>query len=442
MYYININYNIIAWTCDKEHYTALFLCYCDKYDKPKHMLISCGVQNDYELEAPEEREVERKMISFSARAINEYIEVELNLLNLSLYEDIDFICGDNCAVNRKMAELITEEIEIRHDDPWVVPLVGCASHRLNLARQKMFEKHSVLIDKIDDIMKQLKTLKNYSVLRNATHLMPIRKNKTRWFSTNKMCERYMEIAPYLENCDFGSKSDLTNLLLTPAEKKQLTKILDVSKYYESVSLDLQYEGDKQLSMLQVRKLFDGLIDLDPEAELYLGADSHIIQDPVFEKAIVNLQLKRSLNDAEEKERVKRFKINEEIAVASQNYDDDDDQESVEANSPDEWKKSIYKAAQQMAAGPKVMYRSTAHVYPTSNIVERLFSRAKLIMTDHRKRLEPWKLELLLLLRFNKDLWDVYTIEKIVESKLHQRESQRRRNEKLNAIPPIDNSNLI
>ena len=55
-----------------------------------------------------------------------------------------------------------------------------------------------------------------------------------------------------------------------------------------------------------------------------------------------------------------------------------------------------------------------HVAPTSNIVERLFSRAKLVMTDQRKIMAPYRLELFLFLRCNKILWSAATVDLIFE----------------------------
>jgi hypothetical protein len=49
------------------------------------------------------------------------------------------------------------------------------------------------------------------------------------------------------------------------------------------------------------------------------------------------------------------------------------------------------------------YRSTLRVSATSNIVERLFGRAKLVMTDRRKHMDPSTLKMILILRVNKDL---------------------------------------
>jgi hypothetical protein len=56
------------------------------------------------------------------------------------------------------------------------------------------------------------------------------------------------------------------------------------------------------------------------------------------------------------------------------------------------------------------YRLTKHILPTTNIVERLFRRAKLALTDHRKRMTPRHLELLMFLRTNRSLWNAEAVE--------------------------------
>ena len=55
------------------------------------------------------------------------------------------------------------------------------------------------------------------------------------------------------------------------------------------------------------------------------------------------------------------------------------------------------------------YRCLLHIEAQSNVVERLFSRAKLIMTPERRNMNPYRLESLLFLRANYMLWDVYTL---------------------------------
>jgi hypothetical protein len=51
-------------------------------------------------------------------------------------------------------------------------------------------------------------------------------------------------------------------------------------------------------------------------------------------------------------------------------------------------------------------RSVNHVLLTNNIVERLFTQAKMILTDQRKHMNPDNLNALLFLKYNKSLWNV------------------------------------
>ena len=58
------------------------------------------------------------------------------------------------------------------------------------------------------------------------------------------------------------------------------------------------------------------------------------------------------------------------------------------------------------------YRSTAHVLPTSNLCERLFSLAKLILTDLRQNMNPSTLNDILFLKSNRRLWNANLIQEI------------------------------
>ncbi len=102
------------------------------------------------------------------------------------------LIGDNCATNRKIADLMG------------VPLIGCYSHRLNLAADDFLENATIsegtveveakiIVNKVSLIMKELKTLKNSDHLRVLTDLKPIRENDTRWTSRYEMMRRYVKI---------------------------------------------------------------------------------------------------------------------------------------------------------------------------------------------------------------------------------------------------------
>ena len=63
---------------------------------------------------------------------------------------------------------------------------------------------------------------------------------------------------------------------------------------------------------------------------------------------------------------------------------------------------------------KSEYRSLAHVCPTSVMVERFFSDAnKHIMMDDRHHMDPSTLDMLLVLKHNKDLSKTQTIDHIL-----------------------------
>ncbi|ETM43436.1 hypothetical protein L914_11083 [Phytophthora nicotianae] len=64
-----------------------------------------------------------------------------------------FLVADNCAVNRLLATLMG------------VPLLGCASHRLNLAVQADMEKSTTDLDVVHSLMLKLRTLSQSAKLR-------------------------------------------------------------------------------------------------------------------------------------------------------------------------------------------------------------------------------------------------------------------------------------
>jgi hypothetical protein len=64
--------------------------------------------------------------------------------------------------------------------------------------------------------------------------------------------------------------------------------------------------------------------------------------------------------------------------------------------------------------PPSAYRSVKYIYSTTNIVERLFSRAKIVLSDLRNRMTPRHLEDVLYLRGNRRFWNELTIQAIMD----------------------------
>ena len=51
--------------------------------------------------------------------------------------------------------------------------------------------------------------------------------------------------------------------------------------------------------------------------------------------------------------------------------------------------------------------------PTSNIVERRFSAARLVLTDYRKSMALYTFECVMFLKMNRNLWDASLVSSIV-----------------------------
>ncbi|KAG3172787.1 hypothetical protein PC128_g18450 [Phytophthora cactorum] len=73
---------------------------------------------------------------------------------------------------------------------------------------------------------------------------------------------------------------------------------------------------------------------------------------------------------------------------------------------------VQQAFRKHKTSMRSVYNDVAFISPTANECERLFSAVKLVYTDLRKRLDASTLEMLMFLMYNKDMWDVYTVESV------------------------------
>ena len=100
------------------------------------------------------------------------------------------ITGKDCSTNQILAVFLG------------VPLVGCASNRLNLAVNTLLEDdYSVILGKMNNVMKKLSALKRRGSLRLVTPLAPITRIVTRWSSTYMMMKRVLELNEFLNALD-------------------------------------------------------------------------------------------------------------------------------------------------------------------------------------------------------------------------------------------------
>jgi hypothetical protein len=127
------------------------------------------------------------------------------------WEAVNFMVADNCNVNQYIG---------RREG--AIPMVGCASHRFNLAVTDFLADHETLLAKIQDLMTKLRTIKGRAILRCATDLAPLLRNDTRWSSTYAMVQRYVKLEPVLNSLGHGTLVEfgIQPLLLRRAESEK------------------------------------------------------------------------------------------------------------------------------------------------------------------------------------------------------------------------------
>jgi len=363
--YLPMKFGIIfdGWSEGNDHYIALLACY-DHKGETKTPLLAFQPIPDYD--ASNETDYQ-----LTAAAHKEFI-----ISTLAFYqrepEALTFLVGDNCSTNKALATQCG------------VPLIGCGSHRLNLAVKRVLEPFEPILKKIHELMGKLSTIKQAAKLRRATALQPIKRNVTRWSSTFSMLKRFFELEEHLDTRD----TELIPFIPSRREEQDLRNLLSDLKAFESVSKKLQ-EAD--INLLIQRKLFDALISKYPQTIEYLGSESRIVHSPKFESGICKI-----------------------IQGGDEELDEDEEDELLQFKTPlimdDEDDASF--ADQVLKKQRLSQYQDVSFIPPTSNHAERFFSAASFVMTDLRKSTLPKNLEMIMFLKCNRDLWDAKLLTKV------------------------------
>jgi len=300
------------------------------------------------------------------------------------WESVPFMVADNCNVNQYIG-----------NREGAVPMVGCASHRFNLAIFDYLISYEALLAKINALMTKLRTIKGRAVLRRVTDLSPVLRNDTRWSSSYAMLHRYPKLEPALNSLGHGTleEFDIQPLLLRRAESERAHALLKVLTDFEGVTKTLQRST---LTLSGARRLFDLVCQRYPQLKTRLSATTAIVNNVALEMGIVKIQRKESLAAAERHACADFRRV---------------DREAVEAT-PSSELSLVQQAFKKRRTAKRSMYDNVAYIPPTSNECERFFSAVKLVYSDLRKRLDPSTLEMIMLIMYNRDMWDVYTVESV------------------------------
>ena len=299
---------------------------------------------------------------------------------LAIYgkDTTNVICfvGDNCNVNQSIARTMK------------IPLIGCASHKFNLAVKRWIKEQPQLtdiIEKVAAVMKKASTLKVAAKLKKSTKYATVRENDTRWSSTFHMVRRYFKIQPQL-----NALVELLQLLPTPVEVDTLSRGFKSLKNFDAITVLLQRDG---IPFVEVRNIFNVLIEDFPEMEHHLGERSSLVVDPDFEVGIMRISRGMPLT-REQQNAVKNLVKPDTPEVADI---DSDDLNDAEEDVDESYASQVVKRLKlQMRETVKREQYCNLDVIPATSVnCERLFSLAKHILTDTRKNTSPLLFEALL-----------------------------------------------
>ncbi|KAF1773381.1 Ribonuclease H-like domain [Phytophthora cactorum] len=336
-----------GWTHASDHDLAVFACY-EVNGSLKTPLLSMALVFN---EANDDLSAESHL-DFLATMLPRDFGVQL--------VQCRFIEGDDCFVNRRLATLME------------VPLVGCASHRLNLAVQDDLAAYEDDLAAVQALMIKLRTLTESAKLRLKTDLRPVIRKQTRWSSTFAMVKRYFELLEFIDVED----DDIMELLPAPAANKRLRVLYQELRDIESVSKALQ---GRDVDLLDVREWFDELISVKPHYARFIGNADRLTR---AEKAVLPPFAATAPADARESLEEQQDSFVERLRKRRRLYEE------------------------------RVEYEQLKSIPPTSNVVERFFCVPRVTFGHQRHGLLPRTLETLLFLRENLSYWDASTVDSL------------------------------
>ena len=198
-------------------------------------------------------EDEAANFGFAAEDIGDVLFFSLQWYSRN-FSSLLFLTGDNAAVNVRLANLITSALRAQGNDV-LVPLVGCANHRLNLAVKLLFKskEYDDLVDAVRQLMKDLRSMKNRYKLAVHTSISPEIDNETRWGSQLKILLSFIALYEFLSMCAFSDKT--IGLIPNATQKRQIESLIKdlTAQEKRSVLQFLKNAPDQAASRNEERK---------------------------------------------------------------------------------------------------------------------------------------------------------------------------------------------
>lgn len=247
-----------GWTSGTTHFTAIIACFiAGPPEKEEFQEIILAIRPFFD-----ERYLDsNQVVDLLTRTVRSY--------GKDMNENVVAIVGDNASVNKAAARKLGK------------PLIGCYSHRLNLAVNHWMKQQpgfTAAATKVQELIKHTKTLKIAAQLRILTDLAPVQRNQTRWMSDYFMLKRYLRLLPELE-----SIQSLRLYTLKSSDNYILEQAMIPLKELQEFSVKFQAKGR---TLFSCRYFFDSLMSRYPSMEQYLAVEYG--EYPIFESAVCKI----------------------------------------------------------------------------------------------------------------------------------------------------------
>ncbi|KAG6611397.1 uncharacterized protein IUM83_15597 [Phytophthora cinnamomi] len=189
-----------------------------------------------------------------------------------------------------------------------------------------------------------------------------------------MVRRYLKLLEFLDVED----DDIMELLPPPAANKRLRAL-----YQELCDIE-------------------SLIAVKPQYERFIGPRANIVHSPDFESGCVRVLRGK----AQRLTRAERVALQPFEAVRPDDADASEEAEEAAASFVERLRK------RRRLAQDRVEYEQLKSIPPTSNVVERFFSIARVTFGHQRHGLLPRTLETILFLSQNRSYWDATTVDNL------------------------------
>jgi hypothetical protein len=170
-----------------------------------------------------------------------------------------------------------------------------------------------------------------------------------------------------------------------------------------VTKNLQLKG---MSTLEVREVFDGILEQDqyPEMKNYLIAHTDIVNNPDIESGLNKILGKAHFSMTPSERDATSPLLNNNVLGWGSAHD-----ESKSESKNTSYFEKIRKRKNNRFSDEE-RYINCSFCVATSNSVERLFSACKHILSDQRKHMSPIMFEALIFLKINRECWDESMVE--------------------------------